>query len=202
MIGELEAVIAEHPYRERLRGQLILALYRSGRQAEALDAFRGTRDALDELGLEPGVELRELEKAVLVQTRRSERRRRFWKGRRRFLLRRRSRQTFRWRSRKTVTVLFCDIVDDGAADPEILQGVLTRCLELATTAVERHGGTIEALVGGGMMALFGVPAVHEDDALRAVHAASRDPRHAPRPRRPRPDRHRQRRDHHRRQRSR
>jgi DNA-binding SARP family transcriptional activator len=67
VIGELEPAIAEHPYRERLRSQLILALYRSGRQAEALEAFRSARAALDELGIEPSAELRRLEKAILVQ---------------------------------------------------------------------------------------------------------------------------------------
>jgi len=67
LIGELEALIAEHPHRERLRGQLMLALYRSGRQAEALEAYRDARAALDELGLEPGVALRQLEQQILRQ---------------------------------------------------------------------------------------------------------------------------------------
>ena len=67
LVGELEALIAEHPHRERPRGQLMLALYRSGRQAEALAAYRATRAALDELGLEPGAELKELEKQILTQ---------------------------------------------------------------------------------------------------------------------------------------
>src|SRR5204862_5047677 len=67
LIGELEVLIAEQPHRERLRGQLMLALYRSGRQAEALAAYREARTALDELGIEPGAKLRDLEKPILTQ---------------------------------------------------------------------------------------------------------------------------------------
>jgi DNA-binding SARP family transcriptional activator len=68
LVGELEALVAEHPLRERLRGQLILALYRSGRQAEALETYRETRRVLvEELGIEPSPELRELERAILRQ---------------------------------------------------------------------------------------------------------------------------------------
>ena len=67
LIGELETLVAEHPYRERLRAQLMLALYRSGRQAEALDAYQQARGALDELGIEPSAALRQLQKAVLRQ---------------------------------------------------------------------------------------------------------------------------------------
>jgi WD40 repeat protein/DNA-binding SARP family transcriptional activator len=68
LVGEIEALSAEHPYRERFRAQLMLALYRSGRQAEGLDVYRRTRTLLnDELGLEPGVELQELERAILTQ---------------------------------------------------------------------------------------------------------------------------------------
>ena len=68
LVPELEALVDEHPYRERFRAQLMLALYRSGRQAEGLDVYRRTRAFfVDELGLEPGVELQELERAILVQ---------------------------------------------------------------------------------------------------------------------------------------
>lgn len=67
LVPELEALVREHPLRERLRGFLMLALYRSGRQAEALETYRHGRQLLDrELGLEPGVELRELERAILA----------------------------------------------------------------------------------------------------------------------------------------
>lgn len=68
LVGEVEALVAAHPLRERLRGHLILALYRSGRQAEALEAYQEARRALvDQLGIEPSSALRELEKAILRQ---------------------------------------------------------------------------------------------------------------------------------------
>jgi DNA-binding SARP family transcriptional activator len=67
LIGELEQLIAEHPLRERFRAQLMLALYRAGRQAEALEAYRRTREELvDKLGIEPGPAIRELERAILA----------------------------------------------------------------------------------------------------------------------------------------
>jgi DNA-binding SARP family transcriptional activator len=68
LVGELEQLIALHPLRERLRGQLMLALYRSGRQAEALAAYKDARKTLvEELGIEPGPALHELERAILRQ---------------------------------------------------------------------------------------------------------------------------------------
>jgi YVTN family beta-propeller protein len=68
LVGELELLVGHHPFREQLRGQLILALYRTGRQAEALAAYQAARRTLaDELGLEPGPALQELEKAILTQ---------------------------------------------------------------------------------------------------------------------------------------
>src|SRR4051794_24669489 len=77
--------------------------------------------------------------------------------------------------RKLVTVLFCDLVGSSSLterlDPETLRGVLRRYFTGAREAVERHGGTVEKFIGDAVMAVFGVPAVHEDDALRAVRAA-------------------------------
>src|ERR1700760_637656 len=70
VLGELGRLVRDYPYRERLRGQLMLALYRTGRQAEALAAYRAARSALvDELGIEPSVELRQLHEAILAQDR-------------------------------------------------------------------------------------------------------------------------------------
>jgi DNA-binding SARP family transcriptional activator len=69
VVADLERLVSEHPLRERLRGQLMLALYRSGRQAEALELFRRTRTELvDALGVEPGPELQELHRAILAQS--------------------------------------------------------------------------------------------------------------------------------------
>jgi DNA-binding SARP family transcriptional activator len=68
LVGELEALVARHPLRERLRAQLMLALYRAGRQADALAAYRDARRTLvDELGIEPGRQLHELEQSILRQ---------------------------------------------------------------------------------------------------------------------------------------
>jgi predicted ATPase/DNA-binding SARP family transcriptional activator len=68
LVGGLNALIAEHPYRERLHAQLVLALYRAGRQKEALDAYRAAqRTLVDELGIDPGPELQSLEQRILNQ---------------------------------------------------------------------------------------------------------------------------------------
>jgi class 3 adenylate cyclase/DNA-binding winged helix-turn-helix (wHTH) protein len=70
VIAQLEVLIAEHPYRERLRAQLMLALYRCDRQADALQAYQDARrELVEELGIEPGERLRELERAILAQDR-------------------------------------------------------------------------------------------------------------------------------------
>jgi class 3 adenylate cyclase/tetratricopeptide (TPR) repeat protein len=78
--------------------------------------------------------------------------------------------------RKTVTVLFCDVTGSTALgefeDPERLRRVMTRYFDETRSAVERHGGKVEKFIGDAVMAVFGVPALHEDDALRALRAAA------------------------------
>ena len=78
--------------------------------------------------------------------------------------------------RKPVTVVFCDLVESTRLsrqfDPEALRGILLRYFEAMQAVIERHGGTVEKFIGDAVMAVFGVPVVHEDDALRAVRAAA------------------------------
>ena len=78
--------------------------------------------------------------------------------------------------RKVVTVLFCDLVGSTAlgesTDPEALRARMRRYFEDLRVILERHGGTVEKFVGDAVMAVFGIPVSHEDDALRAVRAAA------------------------------
>jgi DNA-binding SARP family transcriptional activator/tetratricopeptide (TPR) repeat protein len=164
LVGELEALVAAHPFRERLLAQLMLALYRSGRQADALGAFRSARQTLvDELGVEPGPELRALESAILRQDDS-------------LLLSAppAKRVAPRREQRRLATILFVETEWSGvgrATDPEALGRAMQREFALASAVLTEHGGTLQRLAGGGVMAAFGIPAAHEDDALRAARGA-------------------------------
>ncbi len=78
--------------------------------------------------------------------------------------------------RKTVTIVFCDLVDStvlgSSVDTEVLREVLAGYWRRARSVVERHGGTVEKFIGDAVVGVFGIPVVHEDDALRAVRAAA------------------------------
>ncbi len=78
-------------------------------------------------------------------------------------------------ARKTVTVLFADVVGSTslgeARDPEAVRALMAAYFERASTVIARHGGTVEKYIGDAIMAVFGIPTAHEDDALRAVRAA-------------------------------
>ena len=79
--------------------------------------------------------------------------------------------------RKTVTVLFCDVTGSTVLgetlDPERLRTLLARYFERMKAIVEQHGGSVEKFIGDAVMVVFGVPVLHENDALRAVRAAVR-----------------------------
>jgi DNA-binding SARP family transcriptional activator len=165
VLGELEELAAEYPLRERFRAELILALYRSGRQAEALEGYQDTRRVLvEELGIEPSPALRQLERSILrhdpalAPTDEEERPAALLQPQ---------------ALRKTATILYSEIAaagDDGI-DTEQMYRLTVRASHELRAAVEYHGGTIERLTGDELMAVFGVPLAHEDDAVRAARAA-------------------------------
>ena len=176
LVSELERLVAEHPHRERLRGTLMLALYRSGRQADALAAYRDARRVLlDELGLEPSRALQELEQAILRQEpdldlEAGEQASPDEPDQPSATPLPVSRE-----ARKTVTAVFFAITTSSELgdrlDPEALRHITARAFDELQDAVERHGGTVETITAAGLSAVFGLPAVHEDDALRALRAA-------------------------------
>ncbi len=190
VIGDLQGLIGEHPLRERLRGQLMIALYRSGRQAEALAGYRAFRDYMDEeLGIEPGVALRELEGAILNQA----------SGlaspdpglsstpvshpavpRTVVPLIEPAGEPRAGghidRERKVVTVVWCGLefeTAESGSDVEDQWERLDHFHHIIRGFVESHGGTLQLVAGGTVMAAFGVPVAHEDDPERAVRASLR-----------------------------
>ncbi len=179
LVSELERLVTQNPLRERPRGQLMLALYRSGRQAEALECYQDARSALvDELGIEPGRQLRALQQAILRQDpaldaevieepeQESEPPTPEAPAPRSAAVR---------QVRKTVTavcVALTTVSKSGdALDPEALRHVTSRAFGEVESAVERHGGTVETVTGDAVSAVFGLPLLHEDDAIRAIRGA-------------------------------
>src|SRR5262249_15690031 len=161
LAAELGRMVTDHPLRERLRGQLMLALYRSGRQAEALEAYRRFRSTLmEELGLEPSSALREREAAILRHDP---------------VLAPGSAAAGTPLARRPVTVLCVALQlapSSGVAlDPEAHGAVNEHLASSLTAVLERHGGKLAASDSEHLMGVFGVATVHEDDALRAARAS-------------------------------
>ena len=166
LVGELGSLVIDHPFRERLRRQLMVALYRAGRQADALGAYQDARRVLsDELGVDPSPALKELERAILQHDPSLAA----------------SQEDapvlpaeFVGERRRTVTVVLADIEPIGGTeiDPEAFRSAVSRCLGVLRGALERHGAVVERFTGDAVIGIFGVPRVHEDDAMRAVRAAA------------------------------
>ena len=163
VLGELETLVREHPLRERLHAQLMLALYRCGRQADALEVYGQARETLDEeLGLAPSPELQRLQTAILRQEPALE-----------VSIEapvEPAAPADATETRKTVSVLVARGLGGRGVDPEALSREDERYRAHIAETVERYGGTIAGSLGNAVMAVFGVPRVHEDDAFRAAAA--------------------------------
>jgi DNA-binding SARP family transcriptional activator/tetratricopeptide (TPR) repeat protein len=171
LIPELRTLVAEEPLREGLRVRLMLALYRSGRQAESLDVYHDARRILHvELGVDPGPELEAMQTAVLghdpallaYPTRRPADE---------HMGRAQVSGTAGRTTRRSVIALVADIspADDQPRDPEALAGAFELASGVVREAIRTSGGTLERALP--LVAMFGIPIVHEDDALRAAAAA-------------------------------
>jgi len=161
LTAELQRLVGEHPVRERLRGQLMLALYRGGRQTEALEVYREFRNVLrEELGLQTSPRLRELEAAILRHDP---------------ALSPAPAATRAPLTRRPVTVL-CVVLQVAsssgpAMDPETHEAVNEQSVSGLTAVLERYGGKLAISAGERLVGVFGVASVHEDDALRAARAS-------------------------------
>jgi DNA-binding SARP family transcriptional activator/tetratricopeptide (TPR) repeat protein len=164
LVPELAVLAAEHPFREHVCAQLMLALYRAGRHADALATYRQARQTfVAELGIEPSERLKELHSRILchdpslVGSRPPPPR------------------TGAPRAERKLVTVFADLTEFAASsvelDPEDIRAVLSPYYAHIRSDLERFGGTVEKLTGVSATALFGVPAAHEDDPERAVRAA-------------------------------
>ena len=175
--GELEMLTGANPLRERLWALRMLALYRSGRHAEALRAYQDLRRLLrEELGLEPGEAVRELEAAILRHDPALEAR---TAGPNQPAPATSSTPEpparTRGPERKQVTVLFADVADSmhltATMELEEWGDLMGRFFAILRDGVTRFDGHVDKFTGDGIMALFGAPVAYEDHARQACAAA-------------------------------
>ena len=164
--GRLPALIGEYPHRERLRAQLMLALYRCDRQTDALQAFQDARHALvEQFGIEPGELLRAIHSRVLAQdpTLRAPLPPRVGSI---------QRLPPPAGARRIVTVMVANVAG-SPTEPFALHDLraVSGRAALCADVIERHGGSVERFDGDTVVGMFGLRELHEDDALRAVRAA-------------------------------
>ena len=166
LCGELERLVTENPYREEFWAQLMTALYRSGRQSDALRAYQRLRHRLDEdLGIEPGAHVRDLETAILTQTAELD-----WTSGSRRLRPAQVLPTTPARPSGTVTFLFTDIEGSTRrweAEPDAMRAALADHDRLFQSVVTRHGGWLFKHTGDGVCAAFGSAQSAVDAAIEA-----------------------------------
>ena len=167
--GELEVLIASHPHRERLRAQLMLALYRSGRQSEALDVYRNLRTTLDEIGIEPSENLQRLERQILNHDTEIEAPAQALPVAAPASEHAQAAAETAPLERRRVTVLFVALAATNEADedPEQTAAFFDRLHAEAAAEIEAAGGTIEKGLVGALLATFG----NDDHATQAAKAA-------------------------------
>jgi DNA-binding SARP family transcriptional activator/tetratricopeptide (TPR) repeat protein len=168
LVPELEALVEEQPFRERPRGQLMLALYGAGRQADALSVYReGHRRLVEELGLDPSPSLRQLERRILEHDPTLDAPRPPGHS---------SPPPDVREERRSLTVLFAEVImfeeEPGESlDPEVARRLLEPCFAQIRDELRRFGGAVDKPPGDTVVAVFGAPRAHEDHAERAVRAA-------------------------------
>ena len=151
LVGELEALLDRDPLRERLRGQLMLALYRAGRQAEALDAYHQGRRALREtLGIEPDAALRRLHTAILRQSPELD--------------------LGAQAAERTQAVVLFAVLTPGGGDAGAVRDLLARGFDLASRELRAAGATVEEGLAGALLAVFEAEAAHALAAAVALRA--------------------------------
>jgi DNA-binding SARP family transcriptional activator len=157
-LGELEALAVRHPGREHLRHLQMLALYRAGRQRDALRVYQEVRlELVEEFGLEPSESLRTLERMIIAHDPALR------------LAPNATEASQRETLKRNVVVAIMEIVDLDGATSAARRAAAAALAEIAMV-IERHGGSVQQLLAEELVAVFGTPHAHDDDTSRALSA--------------------------------